>query len=328
MIQRNYTATFGQLLYRGRSRWVPLPEWACFLLHVGARVAGSRAEDGRLVVALSLPVRTFAAALAGASAVVTAFVNRPAVSDGNEHFDYLASLPEGTAISHHRANVVQQGRLVGVETDVDDGIPRVRIRLRSGDRCLPVGLSREIQVIDEPGTLKVTRQKLIRDPEFLSRALPGIDVAALSAKTRLDCVLVGVQHALQEELLARQFGTGEGAGIHEGSLQGIVRARDVTGSKDAYRSAIIPATSEEGDPPVSFSTPHVAIFDGARAFSYWRSRWTESNWLVLLDRGAPSAEEGADAVNQAYATRLRESNALAGVEVPPGVEALAYVERR
>src|SRR4051794_27947599 len=110
-------AALGQVLYRARSGWAPLPEWARFLLDVGARAAGSRPAEGRLVVALSLPARAFAAALASASAVVTAFRDSPPASDAAEHFDYLSSLPEGTAISHHRANAIEQGRLAGVEVD-------------------------------------------------------------------------------------------------------------------------------------------------------------------------------------------------------------------
>lgn len=324
----DHLAPFGHLLYRGRSGWAPLPDWALFILDAGERVASSRPAEGRLVVALSLPARAFAAALASASVVITAFSDNPPASDAAEHFDYLASLPEGTAITHHRANSIQQGRLVGVEVDRHDELPRVRIKTRKLDLLLPVGLCTEIQVIDNPGTLKVRKQKLVKDPEFLSRAIPGVDVVSLSATTRLDCVIVGVVHSLEDELLANQFGAGEDEDVHEGSLLGIIRARDVAGTKDAYRSAVISASSDDGDAPVSASTPRVAVFDGARAFNNWRSRWPDSNWLVLLDRGSPSADDGAAAINQGYATRLGDSDALAGLDVPAGIETLSYLERR
>lgn len=321
-------APLGEIYYRGRSGWTPLPEWGRFMLEVGARVVDSRPAEGRVVIALSLPVRAFAAALSSASAVITAFRDRPPLRDVTEHFDYLASLPEGTAISHHRANSVQQGRLVGVETSPYDAAPAVRIKLRKEERLLPVGLCTEIQVIDEPGTLKVRKQTLVKDPSFLAHALPGADIASLSANTRLDCVIVAVQHSLEEELLARQFGAAEEDRIHEGTLQGIVRARQLAGSKDAYRSAIIPAHSEEPAAALGASAPRIAIFDGASAFNNWRSRLPQSNWLVLLDRGSRSAEQGAAAINQAYAMRLDDSDALKSLDVPAGIETLAYVERR
>ena len=320
---RDPSEPIAQLLFRGRSGWSPLPDWARFMLSTGARVANARPAEGRLVVALSIPVRAFASALASASAVVSAFRDGSGASDAAHHFDYLASLPPGTAITHHRANSIQQGRLLGVEGG------RIRIKLRTEQRLLPVRLCREIQVIDDPGTLKVRKQKLVKHPEFLSRALPGLDVASLSAATRLDCVIVGVQDLLEEELLASSFGAGLTDGrVYEGSLQSIVRARDVGGTKDAYRSMIVPASSADGETPSSAVGPRVAVFDGARAFNNWRSVWPDANWLVLIDRGSPSAEEGAATIVQEYATRVCESDALAGLELPAGIEVLSYVVRR
>jgi len=298
------------------------------MLDAGSRAASVQRDGARVVIALSLPARAFAAVLAAAGAVATAFRENPPASDAAEHFDYLASLPEGTAINHHRSNKVEQGRLAGVEIDSVDGTARVRIKLRKEDRLLPVGLCTEVQVIDDPGTLKARKQTLVKDPEFLACALPGVDTTSLSATTRLDCVLVGVQRTLEGELTAREFGAGDDEAVYEGNLQGIVRARDIGGTKDAYRSALVPAASEDGDAPIAASVPKVAIFDGARAFNNWRSRWPDSNWLVLLDRGLPSAPDGAAAVNQGYATRLAESDALGDLDIPAGVETLAYLERQ
>lgn len=314
------------LMHRTPDGWSPLPAWAQFMLDAGSRAASIRHDDARLVIALSIPARAFAAVLAAAGAVVTAFQENPPTSDVAEHFDYLASLPEGTAISHRRGNSVEQGRIACVEVG-DDGKPRVRVRLRKEETLLPVNLCSRIQVIDDPGTLKAHKRTLVKEPEFLAGALPAVDATSLSASTRLDCVLVGVQRSLEAELTTREFGAGDDQAVYEGNLQGIVRARDIGGTKDAYRSALVPAASEDGDAPIAASVPKVAIFDGARAFNGWRSRWPGSNWLVLLDRGLPSAGDGAAAVNQSYATRVDTSDALAGLGIPAGVETLAYLER-
>jgi hypothetical protein len=297
-------------------------------METGARAATATPGQGRLVIALSIPARPFAAVLAAAAAVIASFSHNPSGADAAAHFEYLASLPEGTPIAHHRKNTVQQGRLLGVDLEWPDRIPRIKFRTsRRGDVLLPERLCTEIQVIDEPRTLKVHKQKLVKDPEFLGGALPAIDVTGLSAQTRLDCVVVGVQHSLEAELTAREFGAGSDGAVHEGSLQGIVRARDIAGTRDAYRSVVIPATSDDEDVPVTASTPRLAIFDGARAFERWRFRWPHSNWLVLIDRGLPSADDGAAAVSQAYATRTAGSDVLDGVELPPEIEALSWLER-
>ncbi len=298
------------------------------MLEAGARTAGTRPSEGRIVVAVSLPARAFAAALACAAAVVTTFRDDPPASDAAQHFDYLRSLPEDTAISHHRANKVEQGRLVGVEVGPNDDIPRIRIKLHKEYKLLPEQLCTEIQVIDDPGTLKAHRQTLVKTPDFLAGALPGFDVTSLSATTRLDCVIVGVEHLLHAELTAREFSVRDNGTVHEGDLQSIVRARDISGSKDAYRSAVVPAGSEDGNAPISESIPRLVIFDGARAFNNWHSMWPDSNWFVLLDRGLRSADDGAAMVNQAYARRADDSDALSGLEVPPGIETLAYLDRQ
>src|SRR5262249_32760029 len=158
----------------------------------------------------------------------------------------------------------------------------------------------EVQVIEDPGMLQARKRALVKDPFFLACAFPGIDVTSLSSSTRLDCVIVGVHRILEAELTAREFASGDGVTVQRGNLQGIVRARDVEGTNHAYRSALVPATSEELAVPIAASIPKVAIFDGAHAFNNWRSRWRRSNWLVLLDRGAPSSTDGAAAVNQGF----------------------------
>ncbi|MHB8718540.1 MAG: hypothetical protein ACYDAC_06575 [Candidatus Dormibacteria bacterium] len=317
-----------RLLYRVHPGWRPLPAWARFMLEAGDRAASTRPDGARLVIALSVPARAYAAALATAAAVVSAFREDPPGNDAAQHFDYLASLPEGTAISHHLSNKVEHGRLAGVEIHPEDATPRVRIRLRKEDRLLPVGLCTRVQVIDERGRLSARQRTLVKDPEFLANALPEVDITSLSATTRLDCVVIGVQRTLEAELSTREFAAGSDHETYEGSLQGIARARDIAGSGEAYRSAVVAAGSDDGDAPISASPPRVAIFDGARAFNNWRSRYPESNWLVVFDRGLPSSDDGAAVINQGYAMRLAESDVLAGLDIPPGIETLCYLERR
>ena len=282
-------APFGQLLYRGRAGWSPLPDWARFMLDTGARAANTRPVEGRLVVAISLPVRAFAAVLASASAVVTGFRDSPPASDAAQHFEYLASLPEGTAIAHHRANSVQQGRLIGVEFDRGDSVPRIKFVTSRGNlvRLLPEKLCTEIQVIEEPGTLRVHKQKLVKHPEFLSGALPGVDVASLSALPVSTASSSAFSTCSRTNCSPASSVPGRMTEVHEGTLQGIVRARDVGGTKHPYRSCVISASSDDGDAPVSAVSPRVAVFDGARAFNNWRSRVARSELARARRSGIP-----------------------------------------
>lgn len=321
--------SFEGLRCRGAGGWVPLPEWARFMLEAGAAVARFRATEGRLVVAVSVPTRSFAAALAGVSAVVASFDDDPAMGAAADHFQRLASLPAGTPVTHRAGNSIEQGTLLGVRDDMDpqDPRPRLKVQLAQEIRYLPEDICQRIQVISDPGVLTTRKRKLVKTPDFLSDAVAGVDVQVLSATTRLDCVIIGVRGALEYELVTESFASGAGPVCHEGNLQGILRARQLGGTNDPYRSAVISSSTdaEEGRPA---GRPAAVVFDGSAAFNNWRSSWRESNWLVVLDRSSPSADDGAAVIGQSYARRLGESDVLAGTDVPPGIEMVAYTERR
>jgi hypothetical protein len=321
--------SFEGLRCRGAEGWVPLPAWARFMLDAGAAVASFRADEGKLVIAVSVPTRAFAAALAGTSAVVTSFREDPAIGATADHFQRLASLPVGTPVTHRARNMIEQGTLLGVRHDVDpqDSRLRLKVQLAKEIRYLPEEACHRIQVISDPGTLSTRKRKLVRRPDFVSRALAGVDVGALSATTRLDCVIIGVRSALEYELVTESFASGAAPPYYEGNLQGILRARQFGGANDPYRSAVISA-SAEADDARSAGHPAAVVFDGSAAFNNWRSSWRESNWLVILDRSSPSAEDGAAAIGQAYARRLDESDVLAGTSMPAGIEMVAYLERQ
>lgn len=318
----------GQLLCRTPEGWSPLPDWARFMVGIGARVSSFDAARGRLVVALALPTRAFAAALAGVAAVVSSFEHDPPGADRSAHFHYLASLAPGTPVTLQERNSIVQGRLLGAANDKYDGLPRVTIQLPKEIRHLAANTCGKVQVIDDAGVLKTRQRRLVRAPRFLSSALPGLDATKLSAITRLDCVIIGAKNVLQYELTTELFAAGPAPQPHEGTLQGIVRAHQFGGQNDPYRSMIKSASADADDHALNSPQPPIVIFDGAPAFNNWRSHWHGSNWLVVLDRSSPSLPDGAAAINQAYATRICDSQALDGLQVPSAVDVVAYEEQR
>lgn len=314
---------------RTRDGWAVIPAWARSLIEVGQRAARFESDDARLAVALALPTRSFAAALIGAAVVSTAFEMDAPDPDLTSHFEYLASLAPGTAITHHRGNSIRQGRLLGVEER--DGVRLVGLETGVAKRrmtsYLPVDMCGEVQVIVNPGELRLTKRRLIRAPEFLARALSGIDAAALSATTRMDCILVGSVDPLHHEIVSEQFAVGPEGDQREGNLQAILRVKRFAAQNAAHRSEVVAAGAESVAAVATASSPRVVVFDGAVGFNAWRSRWRRSSCIVLLDRTSPSTQAGADTVNYGYSTRLGEADVLAGVEFPPCIEAVSYLER-
>jgi hypothetical protein len=317
------------LLCRTREGWVPLPRWARSLIELGDKIARFDPQGARLVVAMALPTRAFGAALIGASVVASAFEMNAPDTDLAEHFDLLASLPPGTAITHHRRNSIRQGSLLGV--DERDGVRRVGIETgvekRRMTSYLPLEMCGEIQVIEDPGELRMMRRPLIRAPEFLARALRGIDAAGLSATTRIDCILVGSIDPLNEEIVREHFAVGPDGDRRVGNLQAILRAKRFAGQNTPYRSEVVAAGAESVPASAAGASPPVVIFDGASGFINWRSRWPSSNWIVLLDRSSPSTQAGADTINYGYSLRLSDSDVLAGLELPQSIETVSYLER-
>jgi hypothetical protein len=319
-------APLEHLQCRIEEEWVPLPHWARFMLQSGAASARTRTESCRLVIALSVPTRSFAAALAAAAAVGASFLEVPTERDSAAHFRYLAAQDPGTAVTHLRGDSLEQGTLLGVRDGTVDGKPRLEVKLHQETILLPEKLCDRIQVIADPGALSTRPRKLVRAPEFLERALPGANIPSLSAITRADCVVVGVKRLLEYEFTAERFAVLEDEIPYEGHLQSIVRAREFGGQNDPYRSMVI-AASADGDAQLPVSPPRTAVFDGAPAFTNWRSAFPSSNWVVIIDRSSPSAETGAAAINQTYAMRAAEASELFEFPVPAGVEVLAYVDQ-
>jgi hypothetical protein len=74
-------------------------------------------------------------------------------------------------------------------------------------------------------------------------------------------------------------------------------------------------------------SPHVAVFDGGRAFSRYRSRFRDSSWIAVLDRCSPSFGEGVNAANDEFAIRRGGAGYDGRFEVPIGTEAQSFARR-
>lgn len=319
-------ALLDRVQYRVGTEWHPIPPWASFLVGVGAFVASSSSESDRLVVALSLPARAFAASFVAAGAVMTAFVESPPDTDASRHFKYLASLPRGTPVTRRFGNSIARGRLLGVWRV--EGVKRVSVEFKDMITRLPQSLCTQIQPTDGRAGTAMSKRTLVRAPGFLAQVCPTLNARAFCASTRLDCVLVGKQGALREELSAEQFRAANRGAAYRGTLQDLVRARYIAGANDAFRSVLVSATAESSENPDPDARPQVVVFDGSRAFNNWGSSWEQANGVVLLDRASPSVADGAAAVINAFAMRTDDVSFPQDLEVPRSVEALAWTEAR
>jgi hypothetical protein len=280
----------------GRRR---LPAWASASVKVGAALAGAHREGERLVAAMAVPTRAYAATLAGVGAVTARSpmsFNPEAPSEEaiDAHFRILLSLRPGTTVT------VRSGRTKNVGT-----FERVDF---SG--------SEPLVVISQKGS---RHQKEFRQMYKKS----GCRNISLHGRS-LSCLLVGRINIFEEEVTGRDVVTRE-----SGPLQSILKvARLVAPEDHDVRSDILP-TGGDLPPRLRAAQPDLVIFDGTASFRHWRETWRAAPWLVILDRCSPHFDEGVQLVEEEFAERASaQTEPPEGVEAPPGTELMAFWSAR
>lgn len=300
---------------------LPLPAWARFMGGTGDLLAHS--GDRPITIGLTLPTRGFAAAIAAAGAVARRDALKPATASNlKKHVSALRSTPAGTPVSFQSGTKVHSARWLGIEKVNDTEMLRFETRGKM-TRSLPLKEARSVRITGEKQATKALQARNVFVPTLLAAVLrDGAGVTFMSS-ARADCVIVGTQTVLEPELTQQHFFTsGQIDDPSKGTLQDIVRAREVAGASRFYRTVLVastadPRSAEDLDPPL-------VIFDGGRAYVRWRDRWPTANQLVILDRSMTNAEDAAYELSMSYAERADDVEYLNPDRVPGGIECVTF----
>ena len=310
----------------GVAPWKPVPAWLAFFLGLGERAALAHESGQRVAAVVIPPVRCFAAAAAAAAAVVAVARRAKAVPDAEEHFSALARLPLGTALVVKMGTKIYASKFAGVD-DRGQG-PVIRVEYDGMTHYIPKQLCQRIQVgSGGKRTLPKGSPRSSRsDFEPIARIL-GREVAAefVSVPT-VDVVLVGHVALLSQELTAVFVQSILVGGDGSIALAGLLRAARFLPEGGISRSALVSDRVAEFEMPVS-DTPHVVVFDGARAFARYRTEFMQSSWIAILDRCSPGLMEGVEIANEEYATRENDIDLTGSLSVPAGTEVQAFQRR-
>lgn len=310
----------------GAAAWQSVPSWLAFFLGLGEKVALVHEGGRRVAVIVVPPVRCFVAAAAATAAVIAVARRAEAVPDIEEHFAVLARLPLGTALVVKMGERIYAGKFAGVV--VDGQGPGIRVEYSGMTHYIPKQLCQRIQVgSGGKRTLpKALRRSSPSDFKAIA-AIVGREVAAefVSVPT-VDVVLVGHVAVLSQELTAVLMRSTSAGNDGHVSLAALLRAGRFLPEGGISRSMLVSDRVAEFEMPVS-DTPHLAVFDGARAFTRYRAEFARSSWMVVLDRCSPGLMEGADIANAEFATRAGEIDLIGELTVPAGTEIQAF-ERR
>jgi hypothetical protein len=85
------------LHFEESGEWYSLPEWAEYFINVGKQLATAQQSDSRVVTAIVVPTRAFAAAFVSLGMVVSDAASRDPLSETG-HFETLFDSPVGTRV--------------------------------------------------------------------------------------------------------------------------------------------------------------------------------------------------------------------------------------
>lgn len=276
-----------EIWYGGGDMRRRVPEWARGLIELGAATAGARNRDLRLVVAVVVPTRVYAATLAAVGAdslqrPVAFNPSAPTTAELEQHFQQLRGLRPGRTVTVGAAKLV--GSFIGID--------------ESGEEPLVV--------------IRQTKLRCIQKMPLRSCHLVGITGRSLSS------LLIGRLNVFEIEITGGDLCLSNRRPLQETLKVGRYSPR---GDKD-IRCAVL---SSGGDLPdeLQDAKPRVVIFDGVPGFRHWRETWRVAPWLIVLDRTAANFEEGVSLVEDEYVRRDADEPAL-DLPLPPGVEVMGF----
>jgi hypothetical protein len=307
-------------------RWCALPIWLGFYLDLGQQVAVGH-QHGLTTCAIVIPpVRSFAAAFAATGAVLGVARTADSIPDIDAHFSALCELPKGTSLVVKQADRIYAAAFRG--TAKRDGAMYLRVEYEQDGvtHYVPQGECHRVQV--GSGGKRSLPKAGRRGRGSSASAIEGVlgeRAAEFLSVPTVDAVLVGQVSLLEEELTTVAL---RPAGHRDGvPMSALLRSSRFLPDGGISRSLLLSDRTGEFEMPVD-DTPHVAVFDGARALSRYRSAFPKSSWIAVLDRCSTSLHEGVDVANEEFAVRRGPASHLDALDVPGGTEFQAFERGR
>ena len=310
--------------YLSDDEHVPFPVWASSLIRLGTRIGERPVGPRRLVIAVALPTRAFAAALISAG-VAIAKARVPVHGQQSAHFRALCESPRGTKVLFLERGKRHKAVLDG--TQVYSGETYVRVQVTTGDKLthlLRDSQSSAVELSDWDGDLPERQQgkRIVRAPDFLA-AVIGPLAPDFVMHSRLDAAIVGPAGRLRTEITETPLSTLLPNGRHcAGTLQDVMRVRRF-GPQQAYRVDVVTDANAIGKLENT-----VVVYDGCQAFIKAHHAAGKNSVVVVLDRTNVCFQDAAANLNEMYMKHKGErSDALInGSDIGWGVEILAYEE--
>jgi hypothetical protein len=321
------------LHFEDSGNWYCLPEWAEYFINVGKQLTSPDQSDSRIVSAIVVPTRAFAAAFVSLGMVISDAAARH-YSTESAHFETLFDLPPGTSVIFRpKSGRAKRGILQAPE--VIDGQLYVRVQVHStagGALTHLIGESQALQVQPARHSGKLPKRQAGNNAqfanEFVDSLLGDADPVQLGLQSKLVCALVGKRNALEHEIRQTPLAIHVNGHRHaEGQLQDVLRVNRFVTGQQSYRSALVPVGGGSPSDNVVSNVKVGVIFDGAQGYLKLGEKWGGCHQVVILDRTEPYFDDAISAINCRFTQdRIEGEIALLGSEAPPGGEVLAFRE--
>lgn len=323
------------LYFEDSGKWYSLPEWAEHFISVGKQLAGMKESGSRIVTAIIVPTRAFAAAFVSLGMVISEAASRDQTS-ATAHFAKLFDLPAGTPVIYrHSPGETLKGVLQAPEECCGKLYVKVQVHSfswKGGGLTYLVDESQALKVQPALHSGKLPKKQGSKNSrftnQFVDRLLGEADPVQLGLRSKFCCAIVGKKNMLEYEIrrtpLAIHFGDNRRA---EGLLQDVLKVNRFVTASQSFHSALIPVGSEPPSQTVIANVEIGVVFDGAHGFLKWADMWGNNHQVIILDRTESYFDDAISTINARFSQNRTDGDAgLSVTDVPAGVEVLSFRE--
>lgn len=323
-----------RLCYQNQNgEMVQLPSWANFYISLGRLLKQTSPSSSRIVIAMAVPSRSFAAAFVMLGAVWEA---QSSDRITERLIQEIQKLAEGTPIQVSSSSTkVIRGTVAGFATRNN----KVEIIVQTSKstkktRRFPLeSFADKIRVIAQEAKLPEgdqTGRQIPHPSKFLKCVLDPQVLERHVQTSSLEVVMIGNLSSLQREICETPFYCGNNTSrlMHEGVLQEILQVGQFSAKNQAHKSECIASSKLESEGQLGNRSiePELVVLEGSIAYLKQGHLWTNSHQIVILDRTERQFADACHVINSNYAHRLDEGFEL-DFAIPSNIEIMIYREK-
>lgn len=322
------------LHFEDSGNWSSLPVWAEYFINIGRQIVLSPKTESRMVTALIVPTRAYAAVFISLGVVVSeaALMNSdsPLV-----HFENLLGLPPGSPVIYRPGKGKVLKGLILRQEEGDGKTIRVQVNSKAGGgltHLIKESHAHQVQpagggVVKLPKDQKPNKKRIANT--FVDLLLGENDPVQLRLKSKGVCALVGHKKPLDQEIRKTPFSVlVNGESYVKGNIQDILRLNEFVTPQQSHRSILIPIGSNPPSPDLVSGVEFGVVFDGAKGFLKWGNIWQKQHLVIVLDRTETHFDEAIAAINTRFSqNRIKGEVEIPKEDPPSGTEVLAFLEK-